>query len=143
MLSLTGKIDPQTGLEGKFSIYHCIAVGLIQGAAGEKQFADAVVRDPVVVGVRKRVTVRTDPAVKSERCDLTVRLKDGRVLTRHIENAVGSLEKPMSDAALDAKFADLAEGVLPRDRARRLMEMCRGVEGLKDAGAIGVAGGAV
>ena len=143
VLSLTGKIDPQTGLEGKFSIYHCIAVGLIQGAAGEKQFADAVVRDPVVVGVRKRVTVRTDPAVKSERCDLTVRLKDGRVLTRHIENAVGSLEKPMSDAALDAKFADLAEGVLPRDRARRLMEMCRGVEGLKDAGAIGVAGGAV
>ena len=143
VLSLTGKTDPQTGLEGKFSIYHCIAVGLVQGAAGEKQFADAVVRDPVVIGVRRRVTVRTDPAVKSERCDLTVRLKDGRVLTRHIENAIGSLEKPMSDAALEAKFTDLADGVLPRDRTRRLMDLCRGIEGLKDAGAIGAAGAAV
>jgi 2-methylcitrate dehydratase PrpD len=142
VLSLTGKTDPQIGLEGKFSIYHCVAVGLVQGAAGEKQFSDAAVRDPVVVGVRRRVTVRADPAVKSERCDLTVKLKDGRVLTRHIENAIGSLEKPMSDQALEAKFADLAAGVLPRDRAKRLMDMCRGVESLKDAGAIAAAGAA-
>ncbi len=140
VLSLTGKTDPQTGLEGKFSIYHCIAVALVQGAAGEKQFSDAAVRDPAIAALRRRVTVRTDPMVKSERCDLTVRLKDGRVLTRHIENAVGSLEKPMSDQALEAKFADLADGVLPKARARRLMAMCWGLEGLKDAGAIGVAG---
>ena len=46
VLSLMGKTAPATGLEGKFSIYHCIAVGLIYGAAGEKQFQDAVVRDP-------------------------------------------------------------------------------------------------
>ena len=136
MLSLTGKIDPQTGLEGKFSIYHCIAVGLIQGAAGEKQFADAVVRDPVVVGVRKRVTVRTDPAVKSERCDLTVRLKDGRVLTRHIENAIGSLQKPMSDAALEVKFKDLAQGILPGPQAEKLIELCWKIETQADAGSV-------
>ena len=46
-----------------------------------------------------------------------VKLKDGRVLTRHIEHAIGSLEKPMSDAALEAKFADLAEGILAKAQA--------------------------
>ncbi len=52
VLSLTGKDNPRTGLEGKFSIYHCVAVGLIYGAAGERQFKDAVVRDPVVIALR-------------------------------------------------------------------------------------------
>ena len=77
VLSLTGKTDPQTGLEGKFSIYHCIAMGLLQGAAGERQFSDAAVKDPAAVALRHKVSVRTDPAVKSEQCDLTLTLKDG------------------------------------------------------------------
>jgi 2-methylcitrate dehydratase PrpD len=142
VLSLTGKTDPQTGLEGKFSIYHCIAVGLIQGAAGERQFQDSVVRDPTVAALRKKVTVRTDPAVAAQKCDLTVRLKDGRTLSKHIENAVGSLERPMSDQALEAKFADLADGVIPNDRARKLMDLCWGVERLADPAEIARTGAA-
>jgi 2-methylcitrate dehydratase PrpD len=136
VLSLTGKTDPQTGLEGKFSIYHCIAIGLVYGAAGERQFQDAVVRDPVVVALRKRVSVRTDPAVQTRQSDLTVRLKDGRVLTRHVENAVGSLERPMTDQQLEAKFADLAQGIVDPAKARRTMDLCWRLESLPDAGEI-------
>ena len=62
VLSLTGKTEPRTGLEGKFSIYHCIAVGLIYGAAGERQFQDAVVRDPA----RRRPAPQGDGASRSE-----------------------------------------------------------------------------
>jgi 2-methylcitrate dehydratase PrpD len=139
VLSLTGKTDPKTGLEGKFSIYYCVAVGLIYGAAGEKQFQDAIARDPVLVGLRKRVTVRADAAVATQKSDLTVKLKDGRVLTRHIENAIGSLEKPLSDNALDAKFTDLATGILPPAQTRKLIGMCWQLESLPDAGAIAAA----
>lgn len=142
VLSLTGKTDPQTGLEGKFSIYHCIAMGLLQGAAAERQFSDAAVRDPRAVALRHKVVVRTDPAVSPEKCDLTLRLADGRVLTRRIEHAIGSLERPMSDQALEAKFGDLAEGVLPRAQARRLMDLCWGVERLDSAGRIASAAAA-
>ena len=46
VLELTGKTTPQTGLEGKFSIYHAVAVALIEGAGGEKQFSDRAVNDP-------------------------------------------------------------------------------------------------
>ena len=142
VLSLTGKTDPQTGLEGKFSIYHCIAMGLLQGAAAERQFSDAAVWDPRAVALRHKVVVRTDPAVSPEKCDLTLRLADGRVLTRRIEHAIGSLERPMSDQALEAKFGDLAEGVLPRAQARRLMDLCWGVERLDSAGRIASAAAA-
>ncbi len=136
VLSLTGKTEPATGLEGKFSITHCIAVGLMFGAAGEKQFQDRVVRDPAVIALRKLVSVKTDPAVSTAQCDLIVRLKDGRVFSRHIDTAIGSLEKPMSDTALEAKFLDLSETILPRAQAQGLMEQCWKIEQQPDAGAL-------
>ena len=55
VLELTGKKTPQTGLEGKFSVYYAAAVAIVEGAAGEKQFSDRVVRDPVIVALRDRV----------------------------------------------------------------------------------------
>jgi 2-methylcitrate dehydratase PrpD len=124
ILSLMGKTEPQIGLEGKFSVFHCVAVGLIYGAAGEREFQDAVVRDPKVVGVRKLVTVKPDTAVSTEKCDLTVRLKNGKSLTKHIENAIGSVQRPLSDAQLETKFLDLADGVLPAAKAKALAAAC-------------------
>ena len=42
---LMGRMEPQVGLEGKFSCAHCISVGLVDGAAYPAQFADAKVKD--------------------------------------------------------------------------------------------------
>jgi hypothetical protein len=39
----------------------------------------------------------------------------------------------MSDAQLQAKFQGLAQGILPADRVRRLMDLCWKVEELPDA----------
>ena len=63
VLELTGKTTPQTGLEGKFSIYHAVAVALVEGAAGEKQFSDRAVRDPVVVALRDKVVPVVTPGI--------------------------------------------------------------------------------
>lgn len=114
-------------------------MGLIFGAAGEKQFQDSVVRDASTVALRRKVTVHADPKVGTAQCDLVVRLKDGRVLALRVEHAMGSLEKPMSNAALEAKFLDLADGVLPPDRAEALIRKCWNVEQLSDAGSLTLA----
>jgi 2-methylcitrate dehydratase PrpD len=136
VLSLTGKKEPRTGLEGKFSIYHCIAVGMIYGAAGERQFQDAVVRDPAVTALRAKVIVQPDAAVDPAQCDLAIRLRDGHTFRRHIRNALGSLKNPMSDKALEAKFFDLADGILPAAQARQLAQACWTIEKSLDAGAL-------
>jgi 2-methylcitrate dehydratase PrpD len=140
VLNLMGKTDPHAGLEGKFSIFHAVAVALVTGRAGEQAFTDAAVRDPVVVGVREKVRVETDPAIAADQVDMTVELTDGRTLHRFIEHAVGSRLNPMSDAQLDDKFAGLAEGVLPPAQASRLRELCWNVWDLPDVGEIGRSG---
>jgi 2-methylcitrate dehydratase PrpD len=136
VLELTGKQAPETGLEGKFSVYHAVAVALIEGAAGEKQFSDRAVRDPAVQALRARVVPIVDASVTTERVDLAIELGDGRVLQRRIEHAVGSLENPMSDADLERKFTDLAAGIMPAAQARKVMALCRQAESLRDAGEI-------
>ncbi|MDE1150776.1 MAG: MmgE/PrpD family protein [Azospirillaceae bacterium] len=140
VLELTGKTAPNTGLEGKFSIYHAVAVAVVQGAGGEKQFSDPAVRDPAVVALRAKVKPVVTPGIRPEQVDMTIALKDGRTLHRHIDHAIGSLEKPMSDDDLARKFTDLADGILPADRIRHVMELCRTVESLPDAAAITRAG---
>jgi 2-methylcitrate dehydratase PrpD len=136
VLELTGKTAPQTGLEGKFSIYHAVAAALVQGAAGERQFSDTLVKDPQVVALRGKVHAIVDQAVRPEQVDMTITLSDGRKLHKVIEHAVGSVEVPMSDAQLEAKFTDLADGVLPAAQARKLMDACWQLEQAKSAGQI-------
>jgi 2-methylcitrate dehydratase PrpD len=133
VLELTGKKTPQTGLEGKFSVYYAAAVALLQGAAGEKQFSDKLAHDPVVMALRDRITATADSAMGPEQVRVVVTATDGRKLEKYIENAIGSVKKPMTDAALEAKFADLAEGVIPAAQARKVMDLCWGIEKLARA----------
>lgn len=136
VIELTGKKTPQIGLEGKFSIYHSVAVALVEGAAGERQYSDRAVRDPQVVALRGKVTATIDSAIKAEQVDMTITLTDGRTLHKFIEHAIGSLEVPMTDKQLEAKFLDLADGILPAAQAQKLIETCWHVEQLPSAAAI-------
>ncbi len=133
VLELTGKKTPQTGLEGKFSVYYAAAVALMQGSAGERQFSDNLAKDPAVLALRDRVGTTIDPAIGPEQVRVIVTLKDGRKLEKYIDNVIGSVKNPMSDAALETKFADLAQGVIPAAQARRVMDLCWGVEKLANA----------
>ena len=133
VLELTSKKTPQTGLEGKFSVYYAAAVAIVEGAAGEKQFSDELVRDPVLLALRDRVVATADPSIREEQVRIAITLKDGRRLEKYVENALGSLKNPMSDSALEAKFLDLAGGVLPQSQARHLLDLCWNVEKLDSA----------
>jgi 2-methylcitrate dehydratase PrpD len=136
VIELTGKKTPQEGLEGKFSVYHAVAIALIEGAGGEKQFSDRAVRDPAVIALRSKVVPVITPGIKPEQVEMSIELSDGRVLRKRIEHAIGSLEKPMSDKDLERKFTDLAEGILPAQQTAKIIETCWKIEGLSDAGEI-------
>ncbi|ALE87830.1 MmgE/PrpD family protein [Pseudomonas versuta] len=133
VLELTGKKTPKIGLEGKFSVYHSVAVAIIQGAAGERQYSDNAVLDPTVIALRDKVIATIDPAIKPEQVDMTITLKDGRTLHKFIQHAIGSLEVPMTDQQLEAKFIDLAKGILPDEQVRKLIATCWDVEQLDSA----------
>jgi 2-methylcitrate dehydratase PrpD len=133
---LTGNQEPQTGLEGKFSVYHAVAAAIVHGAAGEAQFSDACVRDPRVVAVRKRVTTREDAAIGRTEARVAIRTTDGRAFDRHVEHALGTLARPMSDKDLEAKFRGLVADVLSDAAADEAMALSWRMSSLEDAGAL-------
>ena len=61
---------------------------------------------------------------------------DGRKLERHVPHALGSLERPMSNAELEAKFLGLCDGVLSRARAEQALALYWRAEQLPDARAL-------
>ena len=97
-------------------------------------------RDPAVVELRGKVIPIIDPPISTAQVEMTIELTDGRNLRKRIEHAVGGLEVPMSDADLERKFVDLADGILPGAQARKVIEMCWKVESLASAGDIAAAG---
>ena len=133
VLELTGKKSPQTGLEGKFSVYHAVAAAIIDGVVGEKQFSDQAVRSPDAAALRGRVTTVVDRAVAEDQVGITILMKDQRRLEKYIEHCVGSARNPMTNAQLEGKFTGLTDGILPAAQTRRLMDMCWNIGSLPDA----------
>jgi 2-methylcitrate dehydratase PrpD len=115
------KENPRTGLDGKFSSTHCAAVAMLDGAAGIHQFTDERVVDPAVVAMRERVRFNYDEKLPKDAADVTVRLRDGRVLTHETPHNRGRPENPLSDDELSAKFLELASIHFGQSRSRDLL----------------------
>ena len=124
VLELTGKKEPADGLQGKFSVYHGCAAGLIFGRAGEPEYEDAIVTRPDVVALRRKVVATVDDAIDEAAADVTAVLRDGRRLHVFVEHAIGSLQRPMSDLALADKFHSQADAVLGAARVQALIQAC-------------------
>ena len=121
VLELTGKKTPKTGLEGKFSVYHGCAMGLMFGQAGEDEYADDIVNRPDVVALRAKVNATTDTNISEASVDVTAILKDGKEVHIFVKNAIGSVENPMSDANLEQKFTSLAEPIIGKQKTVQLI----------------------
>lgn len=111
-IELTSKRRPKDGLEGKFSVFHGCAVGLLYGKAGPAQYSDAIVIDPNVVRLRDKVEATSDEDVGADEAHLQIHFAGGQRLAKHVKHAVGSLEKPMTDEQLTQKFLDQATLVI-------------------------------
>ena len=119
VLELTGKKTPRDGLESKFSVYHSCAVGLIHGQAGEHEYTDEVVNRADVLALRAKVEAVVDNSIHEASADLTIHTSDGRTLHLFVEHATGSVERPMSNDQLRAKFVGQALPVLGADKTAR------------------------
>jgi aconitate decarboxylase len=136
VLTLTGKTDPQTGLEGKFSIYHATAVGLLFGEATPSQFTDAVVKNATVVEMRKKVNVTVDKTVAKAEAYINLAFNDGTMLEKHVEHAKGSIENPLTDAELEKKFMEQVGLAIGDERAKNAFMAFTSVQSMKDVALI-------
>ncbi|MEI4768741.1 MmgE/PrpD family protein [Psychrobacillus sp. FJAT-51614] len=109
VLELTGKETPQTGLEGKFSVYFTAAIAFLDGNASEKQYTDEKVKDEKIIEIQKKIRIVVDESLKEDEVEVTALLKDGSNITHKVLHAKGSIDNPMQEEELLTKFSSLVE----------------------------------
>jgi 2-methylcitrate dehydratase PrpD len=122
VLSITGVVEPATGLQSKFSTLHSAAVALIDGAAGVAQYTDAKARDPAVAALRRKIRPVADETLRRDEAYATIAIGNTRH-EAHVAHASGTADNPMSDAAIEAKFLANAAPVIGADRAGRARDL--------------------
>lgn len=134
VLDLCNQQNITRGLQGKFSVYHGAAVGLVRGKAGIQEYTDEAVNDASIKRVRERTVASGDRALSEDQAHVEVELVDGRRLSCSIEQSLGNLRRPLSDRQLEDKFRDQAILALPRAQVDAALEMCWRIDRLDDVG---------
>jgi 2-methylcitrate dehydratase PrpD len=124
---------PVSALDTKFSYFHAIAVALIDGEALPQQFNDEKAKDPVIHGLRDKITVSEDPSLPRGTAVVTMTLTDGTTYSERVDHPTGTAENPLSDAQVEEKFRGLAGTVLPADRVDRATQLLWEFEKAPDA----------
>src|SRR5690606_29864605 len=94
VLDLCNQQNITKGLQGKFSVYHGAAVGLVRGKARLQEYTDAAINDPDIKRVRERVKAIGDPSLTEDQARLEVDLEDGRTIEYFVEQSIGNIHRP-------------------------------------------------
>ncbi|MEO5671400.1 MAG: MmgE/PrpD family protein [Ramlibacter sp.] len=103
----TDRAQPHSGREAQVSAQHAVAVTLRHGKAGLDEFSDASVADPRSRELASRLRFKDDDSYGVEAAAVTLHLRDGSRVSRHVAAARGSLPMPLTDAELDSKLRTL------------------------------------
>jgi 2-methylcitrate dehydratase PrpD len=128
---------PASGLEGKFSMPFCAAAAVVFGRVDLETFDATRLADVRVATLMPRVRMRVDPSLDGigpalTQARVSVRLRDGRVLTERANGARGYPEQPASDAELEAKFLECARRALPEVSCQTALDRLREIGQVED-----------
>lgn len=128
--------DPQTGLEGKFSIEYAMAATLLDGRLTLETFTDAMVQRPPARELMRKVRryrIADDKVYSGVvgYTDIAVDTARGRFAMR-VDRAPGSPAWPMTKQERLEKFMDCAGRVLGTPGASRLLERIQNCGTLAD-----------
>ncbi len=132
VLDLCNQQNITRGLQGKFSVYHGAAVGLVRGRAGVQGYTDAAVNEPHIKRVRENTTAVADASITEDQAHIEVELANGQRLAKFVEESLGNLRRPLSDRQLEDKFRDQAVLVLPAADVETLIQLCWRIDQLDD-----------
>jgi 2-methylcitrate dehydratase PrpD len=118
-------------MQAKFSVFHTAAVGLLDGDGGVAQYTDERVRDAAVLALRDKVRIAIDDTLRKDQSRAMV-VVAGRTHRSTVEHALGTVDNPMDDAAIEAKFFANARRIIGPTNAQRVTELVRNVEQLDD-----------
>lgn len=142
--------QPQTGLEGKFSLQYALAAGVLDGTYTLWSFTDEAVHRPQLRDLLARVHVSeelrcadNDPLLETRSSgsrgfvEVEAVLKDGRRATVRVDQAPGHPSRQLTWDDIAAKFMDCAaQGRIDTGKAERALGLLTRLETCPDIGAV-------
>jgi 2-methylcitrate dehydratase PrpD len=126
--------QPETGLDGKFSVQYATTVALLDRKVKVATFSDARRFAPDVEALLPRVTLnmREDIPRSFQDCYaiVTVKTKDGRELTERCDKPRGIWGIPLTRDERLAKFRDCCELALSTENTERVIDIVEGLDTL-------------
>lgn len=128
--------DPQSGLEGKFSIEYCAAAALLDRKITLASFRDEAVQRPEIRALMQKVHRFPMPGEGSFSgvhgyTDVIIQTTRGR-FERRVEHTPGSPQAPMTMEDRREKFMSCSDPILGEERSARLLETLESFEELED-----------
>ena len=133
-LTLCDRPEPENAMQAVVSLYHWAAAALLHRRAGLDEGVDAMVRDPDMIALRRRIKATPDATLAREEAKAVVYLKDGQRLAAHVPQCRGSLARPMTETELQEKFLAQASRTIPLAKAEKLAALCWNLPALADVG---------
>ena len=137
--SVMASPQPSNYFASKYSLPHAAAVMVVRGGTGHRDIDDTALADPAIAAMRARVSMREEAGMSARApadkpAEVTLVLKDGRRHTHAVSSHKGDFNAPYSDAALGAKFRDLAGDVLTGEGVARMEDAIARCERLGSVG---------
>ena len=130
--------EPQDITMAQYSTPFCVALAFYRDPRDPNEFSDAAIADTKIRALCRKVTLEADnELVRANQLAtrVTVRLKNGKVITHLAEEFPGMPRRPLTDTELREKFDRVVSGIAPATAAR-LFEQFAALETVKDIGAL-------
>lgn len=126
-----------TGMEAKFSMQASLAIALLDGRGGAREFTDQSVQRPEVRELAKKVSMETTDRMQEiflsralpGRITVTI---DGETFEDEILDPRGCRGNPCEMVDIREKFRTSAEGVLPDDNITAILTQLEGLRTIPD-----------
>src|SRR5581483_10044657 len=134
----TNTPHPQTPLQAKFSVQSAVVRALLDGAVRLKDFEGEAHLEPAVTRLLALTEARPHPDMADDSdkqwgAEVIVTLKDGRRLSRRVDDLVGrGGDNPMTQDELWEKFSDCAAHSLPREQIAPLFDRLETLDAVSD-----------
>lgn len=126
------KVGEYPTCDALFSYRYAVANALARRKAGNWEYSEGAIRDPLVQALVAKV--RLEGLDRPRGVELEVTLKDGRVLSEYVAVALGEPENPLPREGLYAKFMTQVEysGMVSPQAAEQLLRLLEHLEDVPD-----------
>ena len=132
--------DPKTEMEARFSMHYSIAVALLRKRLVLADFVSSAIKNSEVRALYPKITMTKtsddDPLPTAtngrEPAETRITLKGGETLSKFLKHPKGTLQNPLSDAEMWAKFSDCLSSVADVKRATAIRNMLESFEDIND-----------